>query len=137
MITVKEIGIGQVEDIIKNNNIKLNQLDLNKNICYIIEEEGIFLGFGSFVIYGKACEIINIIIKEDFRNQGKGDFLLRGLLNKARSLNIEIALYKNTCGYLIKKGFLRHSYNEYKDFAIAINIDKFFTNNTCGNDYDC
>lgn len=111
-----------------NYNILKDEL-LSKNSSYIIAKlDNQIVGFAGIKILLEEADIMNIVVKKDFRNQGIGNLLLEKLIQLAISLHLNsITLEVNEENYpaihLYEKfGFkqigTRKSYYQDKDGLI-------------------
>ena len=72
-----------------NTNI-LRQEILNKNCKYIIAktDDGEILGFAGILINVDIVEIMNIVVRKNYRRNGVGQKLLDELINLAKETNL-------------------------------------------------
>lgn len=97
-------------------------------IVYVVIDSEELVGVGK-ARPNKVSELDYLVIREDKRNQGLGDALLRALLNKLNNQGIEKIYYKTSNTYLMEKGFVLNDDNE-----LELNIPDFFIKacNSCG-----
>ena len=101
---IKEIA---KEKVINIFNIDEIDSPFRKYFCY--EEEDILGYFCIDIIYEKI-ELVNIFVKNEYRNRKIGTFMLKYLIDFARNNNIyAIKLYEK-CGF-IKKAIRKNYYN--------------------------
>ena len=73
-----------------NYNVFKSELE-NRNSKYLVAKiNNTIVGFAGIIPIVDECEISNIVVHKDFRNQKIGSFLLQQLINLAISLNLKI-----------------------------------------------
>ena len=71
-----------------NYNILKEELN-NKNSRYLVAKlNNEVIGFAGIKIVIDEADIMNIVVKKNFRNNGIGSLLLENLINLSKSLNI-------------------------------------------------
>ena len=71
-----------------NYNILKEELN-NKNSRYLVAKlNNKVIGFAGIKIVIDEADIMNIVVKKNFRNNGIGSLLLENLINLSKSLNI-------------------------------------------------
>lgn len=72
-----------------NYNIFKSELE-NKNSKYLVaKSNGQLVGFAGIIPVVDECDISNIVVHKNYRNQKIGSFLLESLINLALSLNLK------------------------------------------------
>ncbi len=117
--------INKIKSILNKEGIEDTILD---GIVYVVIDNEELVGVGK-AKPNKKSELDYLVIREDKRNQGLGDALLRAILNKLYNQGIEKLYYKSNDTYLMKKGFVLNDANE-----LELNIPDFFNKgcNSCG-----
>ena len=125
---IKEILISDFDDF-WNYNILKSELE-SSNSKYIIAKtnDGEIIGFAGIKIILDNADIMNIVVKKSWRNQGVGNLLLNNLISLCKELNLvslslevnednlpAIHLYEKV-GF--KKIGLRKNYYNWKDGII-------------------
>lgn len=122
---IKDILISDFDDF-WNYNILKDELE-SPNSKYIIAKtnDGEIIGFAGIKIIINTADIMNIVVKKSWRNQGVGNFLLNNLVSICKDLNLlSLSLEVNEDNYpaihLYKKfGFknigLRKNYYKNND----------------------
>ena len=122
---IKDILISDFDDF-WNYNILKEELE-SPNSKYIIAKtnDGEIIGFAGIKIIINTADIMNIVVKKSWRNQGVGNFLLNNLVSICKDLNLlSLSLEVNEDNYpaihLYKKfGFknigLRKNYYKNND----------------------
>ena len=100
---------------------KINDLELNEDIVVVVEDNSV-IGICKFEIKDSDSWLKYLIIREDSREDGLGDGLLRTVLNKLDLQGIKKMFYDNMDLYLIKKGFIVNP-----EGVLELNIREFFT----------
>lgn len=115
-----------------NYSIFKSELESDSSHYLVVKDNSKIIGFAGIKVILSDADIMNIVVKKDFRNQGVGSLLLKELINLSKSLNIKnlflevnekntpaISLY-NKFGF--KKISIRKNY--YKDNnAIVMRLD--------------
>lgn len=104
-------------------NVLKEELQSEKSKYFVAKLDGQIVGFCGIKIMLDEADIMNIVVKKDFRNQGIGSILLQNLINLSKKLDVSsltlevmeenfpaIHLYKN---FGFKQIGLRKNY--YKD----------------------
>ena len=122
---IKDILVSDFDDF-WNYNILKEELE-SPNSKYIIAKtnDGEIIGFAGIKIIINTADIMNIVVKKSWRNQGVGNFLLNNLVSICKDLNLlSLSLEVNEDNYpaihLYKKfGFknigLRKNYYKNND----------------------
>lgn len=115
-----------------NYSVFKSELESDSSHYLVVKDNSKIIGFAGIKVTVPDCDIMNIVVKKDFRNQGIGSLLLKELINLSKSLNVKnlflevnerntpaISLY-NKFGF--KKISIRKNY--YKDNnAIVMKLD--------------
>ena len=109
-----------------------SELDSDSSHYLVVKDNSKIIGFAGIKVTVPDCDIMNIVVKKDFRNQGIGSLLLKELINLSKSLNIKnlflevnekntpaISLY-NKFGF--KKISIRKNYYKNNN-AIVMRLD--------------
>ena len=85
---IKDIIISDFDDF-WNYNILKEELE-STNSRYIIAKtnDGEIIGFAGIKIIIDTADIMNIVVKKAYRNQGVGNFLLTNLISICKNLNL-------------------------------------------------
>ena len=85
---IKEILISDFDDV-WNYNILKEELE-SSNSKYIIAKtnDGEIIGFAGIKIILDNADIMNIVVKKSWRNQGVGNLLLNNLISICKDLNL-------------------------------------------------
>lgn len=109
-----------------------SELESPNSYYLVIKNNSKIIGFAGIKLTVPDCDIMNIVIKKDFRHQGIGSLLLKELISLAKSFDIENLFLevneKNTPAISLynKFGFKKISTrkNYYKNNnAIVMKID--------------
>ena len=115
-----------------NYSVFKSELESDSSHYLVVKDNSKIIGFAGIKVTVPDCDIMNIVVKKDFRNQGVGSLLLKELINLSKSLNIKNLFLevneKNTPAILLynKFGFKKISTrkNYYKDNnAIVMKLD--------------
>lgn len=115
-----------------NYSVFKSELESDSSHYLVVKDNSKIIGFAGIKVILPDADIMNIIVKKDFRNQGIGSLLLKELINLSKSLNIKNLFLevneKNTPAILLynKFGFKKISTrkNYYKDNnAIVMRLD--------------
>ena len=115
-----------------NYSVFKSELESDSSHYLVVKDNSKIIGFAGIKVILPDADIMNIVVKKDFRNQGVGSLLLKELINLSKSLNVKnlflevnekntpaISLY-NKFGF--KKISIRKNY--YKDNnAIVMRLD--------------
>lgn len=101
----------------ENFNLFLNEMDKNKHIIVVYEENNNLIGTGTLLIETKLTynicylgHIENILIHNDYRNKGYGKQIIKYLIDKAKNkkcYRIDLACENNLENYYENLGFNR------------------------------
>ena len=115
-----------------NYSVFKSELESDSSHYLVVKDNSKIIGFAGIKVTVPDCDIMNIVVKKDFRNQGIGSLLLKELINLSKSLNVKDLFLevneKNTPAILLynKFGFKKISTrkNYYKDNnAIVMKLD--------------
>lgn len=115
-----------------NYSIFKSELESDSSHYLVVKDNSKIIGFAGIKVTVPDCDIMNIVVKKDFRNQGIGSLLLKELINLSKSLNVKNLFLevneRNTPAILLynKFGFKKISTrkNYYKDNnAIVMKLD--------------
>ena len=115
-----------------NYSVFKSELESDSSHYLVVKDNSKIIGFAGIKVTVPDCDIMNIVVKKDFRNQGIGSLLLKELINLSKSLNVKNLFLevneKNTPAILLynKFGFKKISTrkNYYKDNnAIVMKLD--------------
>lgn len=128
---IKDILISDFDDF-WNYSILKSELESSNSYYIVVKDNSNIVGFAGIKLVIPDCDIMNIVVKKDFRNQGIGSLLLKELINLSKSLNVKNLFLevneRNTPAILLynKFGFKKISTrkNYYKDNnAIVMKLD--------------
>ena len=75
--------------MLRLDNIRIKEELNNKNSRYLVAKlNNEVIGFAGIKIVIDEADIMNIVVKKNFRNNGIGSLLLENLINLSKSLNI-------------------------------------------------
>ena len=115
-----------------NYSVFKSELESDSSHYLVVKDNSKIIGFAGIKVTVPDCDIMNIVVKKDFRNQGVGSLLLKELINLSKSLNVKNLFLevneRNTPAILLynKFGFKKISTrkNYYKDNnAIVMKLD--------------
>ena len=115
-----------------NYSVFKSELESDSSHYLVVKDNSKIIGFAGIKVTVPDCDIMNIVVKKDFRNQGIGSLLLKELINLSKSLNVKNLFLevneRNTPAILLynKFGFNKISIrkNYYKDNnAIVMKLD--------------
>lgn len=115
-----------------NYSVFKSELESDSSHYLVVKDNSKIIGFAGIKVTVPDCDIMNIVVKKDFRNQGIGSLLLKELINLSKSLNVKNLFLevnqRNTPAILLynKFGFKKISTrkNYYKDNnAIVMKLD--------------
>lgn len=115
-----------------NYSVFKSELESDSSHYLVVKDNSRIIGFAGIKVTVPDCDIMNIVVKKDFRNQGIGSLLLKELINLSKSLNVKNLFLevneRNTPAILLynKFGFKKISTrkNYYKDNnAIVMKLD--------------
>ena len=115
-----------------NYSVFKSELESDSSHYLVVKYNSKIIGFAGIKVTVPDCDIMNIVVKKDFRNQGIGSLLLKELINLSKSLNVKNLFLevnqRNTPAILLynKFGFKKISTrkNYYKDNnAIVMKLD--------------
>ena len=115
-----------------NYSVFKSELESDSSHYLVVKDNSKIIGFAGIKVILPDADIMNIVVKKDFRNQGIGSLLLKELINLSKSLNVKNLFLevneKNTPAILLynKFGFKKISTrkNYYKDNnAIVMKLD--------------
>lgn len=88
--SIKDFLISDFDDFWTFNILK-EELECKNSYFIIVKDENSqILGFAGFKVIVDEADIMNIVVKKDFRNNGIGHFLLENLISYAKHLNLNI-----------------------------------------------
>lgn len=88
--SIKNILISDFDDF-WNYNILKQELECDNSHFIVVKNENFeILGFAGFKAIVDEADIMNIVVKKNFRNNGIGYFLLDNLISFARDLNLNV-----------------------------------------------
>lgn len=133
--SIKNILISDFDDF-WNYNILKQELECHNSYFIVVKNENFeILGFAGFKVIVDEADIMNIVVKKNFRNNGIGYFLLDNLISFARDLNLNvitlevseknltaISLYKKF-GFK-KLGVRKNYYDDINGFVMSKKIIK-------------
>lgn len=73
-----------------NYNVFKSELESENSKYLVAKINGQIVGFAGIIPIVDECDISNIVVHKDFRNQKIGSFLLQQLIDLAVSLNLKI-----------------------------------------------
>lgn len=126
MVEIKEIPKEhqqKVEDFCSLNNLPFDKTA----VCHVVLEKDDIVGIAQLKVEKSSAEILNIFVKEEFRNMGLGDGLLKMQINYC---------YKNSIGFIkVKKGindnfFKRVGFVEEGNYLV-LDVQAFYANLKC------
>lgn len=129
--SIKDNLISDFDDF-WNYSVFKSELESDSSHYLVVKDNSKIIGFAGIKVTVPDCDIMNIVVKKDFRNQGIGSLLLKELINLSKSLNVKNLFLevneKNTLAILLynKFGFKKISTrkNYYKDNnAIVMKLD--------------
>lgn len=115
-----------------NYSVFKSELESPTSHYIVVKNNSKIIGFAGIKVTVPDCDIMNIVVKKDFRNQGIGSLLLKELINLSKSLKVQNLFLevneKNRPAILLynKFGFKKISTrkNYYKDNnAIVMKLD--------------
>ena len=115
-----------------NYSVFKSELESDSSHYLVVKDNSKIIGFAGIKVILPDADIMNIVVKKDFRNQGIGSLLLKELINLSKSLNIKNLFLevneKNTPAISLynKFGFkkIRIRKNYYKNNnAIVMRLD--------------
>lgn len=71
-----------------NYSILKSELENSNSYYIVVKDNSNIVGFAGIKLVIPDCDIMNIVVKKDFRNQGLGSLLLKNLINLAKSLGV-------------------------------------------------
>ena len=129
--SIKDNLISDFDDF-WNYSVFKSELESDSSHYLVVKDNSKIIGFAGIKVTVPDCDIMNIVVKKDFRNQGIGSLLLKELINLSKSLNVKNLFLevneRNTPAILLynKFGFNKISIrkNYYKnDTAIVMKLD--------------
>ena len=129
--SIKDNLISDFDDF-WNYSVFKSELESVSSHYLVVKDNSKIIGFAGIKVTVPDCDIMNIVVKKDFRNQGIGSLLLKELINLSKSLNVKNLFLevneRNTPAILLynKFGFKKISTrkNYYKDNnAIVMKLD--------------
>ena len=115
-----------------NYSVFKSELESDSSHYLVVKDNSKIIGFAGIKVILPDADIMNIVVKKDFRNQGVGSLLLKELINLSKSLNVKnlflevnekntpaISLY-NKFGF--KKISIRKNYYKNNN-AIVMRLD--------------
>lgn len=129
--SIKDNLISDFDDF-WNYSVFKSELESDSSHYLVVKDNSKIIGFAGIKVILPDADIMNIVVKKDFRNQGIGSLLLKELINLSKSLNVKDLFLevneKNTPAILLynKFGFKKISTrkNYYKDNnAIVMKLD--------------
>lgn len=129
--SIKDNLISDFDDF-WNYSVFKSELESDSSHYLVVKNNSKIIGFAGIKVTVPDCDIMNIVVKKDFRNQGIGSLLLKELINLSKSLNVKNLFLevneRNTPAILLynKFGFKKISTrkNYYKDNnAIVMKLD--------------
>ena len=128
---IKDSLISDFDDF-WNYSVFKSELESDSSHYLVVKDNSKIIGFAGIKVILPDADIMNIVVKKDFRNQGIGSLLLKELINLSKSLNIKnlflevnekntpaISLY-NKFGF--KKISIRKNYYKNNN-AIVMRLD--------------
>lgn len=128
---IKDYLISDFDDF-WNYSVFKSELESDSSHYLVVKYNSKIIGFAGIKVILPDADIMNIVVKKDFRNQGIGSLLLKELINLSKSLNIKnlflevnekntpaISLY-NKFGF--KKISIRKNYYKNNN-AIVMRLD--------------
>ena len=115
-----------------NYSVFKSELESDSSHYLVVKDNSKIIGFAGIKVILPDADIMNIVVKKDFRNQGIGSLLLKELINLSKSLNVKNLFLevnqRNTPAILLynKFGFKKISTrkNYYKNNnAIVMKLD--------------
>lgn len=89
LISIKDILTTEFDDF-WNYEILKSELESNNSYFFVAKNiSGEIVGFSGIKIILDEADIMNIVVKKDFRNCGIGAILLKNIIKKARELEIK------------------------------------------------
>ena len=85
---IKDILISDFDDF-WNYSILKSELESPNSYYIVIKNNSKIIGFAGIKVSPPDCDIMNIVIKKDFRNQGFGSLLLEELIKLSKSLDVQ------------------------------------------------
>lgn len=87
---IKDILISDFDNF-WNYNIFKQELECTNSYFFIVQNKNLeILGFAGIKIIEDEADIMNIVVKKNYRNKGIGSFLLNNLISFSKKLNINI-----------------------------------------------
>lgn len=129
--SIKDNLISDFDDF-WNYSVFKSELESDSSHYLVVKDNSKIIGFAGIKVTVPDCDIMNIVVKKDFRNQGIGSLLLKELINLSKSLNVKNLFLevneRNTPAILLynKFGFKKicTRKNYYKDNnAIVMKLD--------------
>lgn len=129
--SIKDNLISDFDDF-WNYSVFKSELESDSSHYLVVKDNSKIIGFAGIKVTVPDCDIMNIVVKKDFRNQGIGSLLLKELINLSKSLKVQNLFLevneKNRPAILLynKFGFKKISTrkNYYKDNnAIVMKLD--------------
>ena len=89
LISIKDILTTEFDDF-WNYEILKSELESNNSYFFVAKNiSGEIVGFAGIKVILDEANIMNIVVKKDFRNCGIGAILLKNIIKKARELEIK------------------------------------------------
>lgn len=140
MIIARKIDLTKDFDKVKSilDTEEIEIILKTNQIIYVLEENNDIIGACQAAVHDKYAVLDYLIIKNDYRNKGYGDGLLRSILNYLLNNEVQKVYYPYINNYLIKIGFkiinnkneIKHEIkNEFKDEFLECNLGAFFSKN--------
>ena len=129
--SIKDNLISDFDDF-WNYSVFKSELESDSSHYLVVKDNSKIIGFAGIKVTVPDCDIMNIVVKKDFRNQGIGSLLLKELISLAKSLNVKnlfLEVNENNAPAILlynKFGFKKISTrkNYYKDNnAIVMKLD--------------
>ena len=70
-------------------NILKQELENGKSKYFVAKQENEIVGFAGILLIIDQVNIMNIVVKKDFRHNGIGSILLENLINYSKKLNLK------------------------------------------------
>lgn len=106
--------------------------ELSQGIIYVLRERDMVMGVGKIAFEGDYWVLKYIVVKDECRGLNLGDSILKALLFKARSIEVQRVYYSGEEEYLIKKGFDYNNRDLIDTYKLIIDIEDFFDKPCCG-----
>ena len=85
---IKDILISDFDDFWNYNILKEELESINSKYIVVKTNDGEIIGFAGIKIILDSADIMNIVVKKSWRNQGVGNLLLNNLISLCKELNL-------------------------------------------------